>query len=117
MGGNYRAKPAFFPLRSTEGQLEMRYRHSASVVCELQSNLEAQETSAKARELAFFDKNGRFYDHVTLRGLELALGGEPQHTAHFESYNEEGQGEISSVAAGEIYSLFLSYNESEDLNL
>lgn len=111
----------FFPLRNLQGELEMRYCHSASVVSDLQNNLEAQAllkgASASPRELAFHDKKGQLYDHVTVRGLELALGGNPRHTVHFESFDKEGQGAVTSMPAGEIYSDALAYNESQDLNL
>ncbi len=78
--------------RNLKGELEMCYRNSVSIVSALQNALEARETSAKTRELAFHDTEGKFYDHVTVRGLELASGSRTQHTVHIESFDEEGQG-------------------------
>lgn len=89
---------------------EILYQGSADIV----GMLHLYETTS--RELAFFDSNGSFYDHLVLKSLETHVkrGGNRsiKHDAVFASKDE---GMSLSIPIDNIYSLGGAYRHENDL--
>lgn len=74
---------------NTPGRFEVVYQHSAEVVNTLELFRFGDNNPSSGRPLAFFDRNGDFYDNVVLQ--DLVVNNEQRHTAVFEINRDHEQ--------------------------